>query len=72
VDDVVFHVMGPVARSVGNIDVGAMLQQLVSVFARGRTLFDFFVVHSGTKLRIGDEVGYLRLPCLFVNETNLG
>jgi len=43
----------------GNIDVNAVLKQAVikilNVFARGATLFDFIVTHSGSKLRTGEH-----------------
>ena len=56
-DDVLFSYN--VARGVGNVDVDAVLQQVArisNVFARGRTLFDFVLVYSGSKLRTGGEV----------------
>ena len=49
-----FPIMHHMARGVGNIDVSAVLKQVVeisNVFARTITLFDFIVVYSGSKLR---------------------
>jgi len=47
------------ARGVGNIDVGVVLQHVVklsNVFVGGATLFNFVVVYNGNKMRTGDEV----------------
>jgi len=50
---------GYLARGVGNIDVGVVLQHVVklsNVFVGGATLFNFVVVYNGNKMRTGDEV----------------
>jgi len=61
-----FHVMGHVARSVGNIDVGAVLQQAVINFQRIRqgkprclTLSSYIMAANCAP----EQVRYLRLPC---------
>jgi len=54
-----FPMTGYMARDVSNIDVGAVLKQVVrisNVSTTGATLFHLVVVYNGRKLRIGGEV----------------
>jgi len=53
VGDIVFSHNGSYGAWCGNIDVGAVLQQVVkisNVFTRGARGFGFVVVHNGSKL----------------------
>ena len=55
------------ACGVGDVDAGAVLQKVAinfSTFARGRHAV---VVYTGSKLRTGGGVCYLRLPIHLLN-----
>jgi len=57
--------MGHLERGVGNVDVGAVLQHVISnIFARGRRVYDF-VVYNNSQLRTGGEICCLRSPRLY-------
>ena len=47
--------MGHMTGGVGNIGVGAVLQQVV-ITQRGATLFIFTIVYNDSKMRVGGEV----------------
>ena len=53
-----FHIMGHMARSIGNNDVGAILKQVVkisNVCARGATLFNFVAIYNDNKWHTGGQ-----------------
>ena len=53
--------MGHMAHGISDIDVGAVLQQVVINFQHIRQRPH--IVYSGNKLLTGGEVCYLRSPC---------